>query len=55
MDKGDQKEGIFKRLENIKDKNKELLNTFSAGHKVGKAAKNKSDFNYNFKYAFYKF
>ena len=26
----DKKEGLFKRLENIKDKNEELLNTFSA-------------------------
>ena len=47
--KDDQKEGLFKRLENIKDKNERLLNAFS------KAAKNKSDFNYESKYAFYKF
>ena len=45
----DKKEGLFKRLENIKDKNEELLNAFS------EAAKNESDFNYDFKYAFYKF
>ena len=49
LDKDDQKEGRFKRLENIKDKNEELLNAFS------KAAKNESDYNYDFKYAFYKF
>ena len=34
LDKGDQKEGLFKRLENIKDKNEELLNAFSAVNKV---------------------
>ena len=44
-----------KRLENIKDKNKELLNAFSAANKVSKAAENESDFNYDFKYTFYKF
>ena len=55
LDKDDQKERLFKRLENIKDKNEELLNAFSAANKVSKAAKNESDFNYDFKYAFYKF
>ena len=55
LDKDNQKEGLFKRLENIKDKNEELLNAFSAANKVSKAAKNESDFNYDFKYAFYKF
>ena len=55
LDKDGQKEGLFKRLENIKDKNKELLNVFSAANKVSKAAKNESDFNYDSNYAFYKF
>ena len=55
LDKDDQKEGLFKRLENIKDKNEELLNAFSAANKASKAAKNESDFNYDFKYTFYKF
>ena len=55
LDKDDQKEGLFKRLENIKDKNEELLNAFSTANKVSKTAKNESDFNYDFKYAFYKF
>ena len=40
LDKGDQKERLFKRLENIKDKNEKLLNTFSAANKVSNAAKN---------------
>ena len=55
LDKDDQKEELFKRLQNIKDKNEELLNTFCAANKVSKAAKNERDFNYGFKYAFYKF
>ena len=49
------KEGLFTRLENIKDKNEELLNEFSAANKVSKAAKNESDFNYDFKYTFHTF
>ena len=49
LDKDDQKEGLFKRLESIKDKNEELANAFS------KVAKNDSDFNYDSKYTFYKF
>ena len=51
----DKKEGLFKRLENIKDKNEELLNAFSAANKVIKTAKNENDYSYDFKYAFYKF
>ena len=53
--KDDQKEGFFKRIENIKDKNKELLKAFSSANKVSKAAKNKSDFNYDSRYGFYNF
>ena len=55
LDKNDQKEGLFKRLENIKDKNEDLLNAFSAASKVSKAAKNENDFNYDSTYAFYRF
>ena len=32
----DKKEGLFKRLENIKDKNKELINRFSTANKASK-------------------
>ena len=53
--KDDQKEGFFKRLENIKDKNKELLKAFSSANKVSKAAKNKSNFNYDSRHGFYNF
>ena len=49
------KEGLFKRLENIKSKNEELLKVFSTANRVSKAAKNESDFYYNHKYAFYRF
>ena len=55
LDKDDQKEGLFKRLENIKDKIEELLNALRAANKVSKVANNESDFNYDSKYAFYKF
>ena len=55
LDEYDQKEGIFKRLENIKDKNEEMLNVFSAVNKVSKAAKNQSDYNYDNIFDFYRF
>ena len=34
LDRDNKKEGLFKRLENIKDKNEELLNAFSAAKKI---------------------
>ena len=49
------KKGFFKRLENVKDKNEELLNAFNGAIIVSKDAKNESDFNYDFRYAFYRF
>ena len=55
LDEYDQKEGIFKRLENIKNKNEEMLNAFSAVNKVSKAAKNQSDYNYDNIFDFYRF
>ena len=55
LDKEDQKEGLFKRPENIKNKNEELLNAFIAGNKVSKAAKNESEFNYESRYVFNRF
>ena len=55
LDKDDQKEGLFKRLENIQDKNEELLNAFSAANKVSKAAKNQRDYNYDNIFAFHEF
>ena len=53
--KGLDKEEFFKRLENIKGKNKDLLNAFSAANKVSATAENESDYNYDFKYSFHKF
>ena len=55
LNKADQKEGLFKRLENSKDKNEELLNAFTAANKVSKAAKNKSNYSYGNTFAFYNF
>ena len=39
LSEDDKKEGLFKSLENIKDKNKELINTINT---INKAAKNKT-------------
>ena len=52
----DKKEGILKRLKNIKDKNEELINKFSATNKASKNGKlTKSDvLTYNTKYSFSK-
>ena len=55
LDKDDQKEGLFKRLEKIKDKIKELLNAFSAANIVSKTARSQSGFSYDPNYAFYWF
>ena len=55
LDKEDQKEGTFKRLGNIKDKNEELLNAFSAANKVSKTAQNQIEYNYDNTFAFYDF
>ena len=40
LDKDNKEEGLFKRLENIKGKNEELLEVFRAANKLNKAAKN---------------
>ena len=56
LSEDDKKEGLFKRLENIKDKNEELINIFSATNKASKNGKfTKSDvLTYNTKYSFSK-
>ena len=54
----DKKEGILKRLENIKDKNDELLNTFNTTNKINKTPKinNQSKILiYSTQYSFAKF
>ena len=52
----DKKERLFKKLENIQDKNEELINIFSATNKASKNKKNtKSEIlTYNTKYSFVK-
>ena len=58
LDEKDKKEGILKRLENIKDKNEELLNSFSTTKKFNKALKiNNQSKNliYNTQHSFTKF
>ena len=54
-DKDDQKEGLLKRLRNIGDKNEEQLQLFSKANKISRITKNESEYNYNNKFAFYKF
>ena len=46
LDKDYQKEGLFKRLQNIKDKNEELLKAFSAANTISKTAENQSNYSY---------
>ena len=55
FNKDDQKERLFKRLENIKDKKGKLLNAFIAANKVSKAAQNESGFNYDCRCTFCRF
>ena len=50
LSEDDKKEGLFKRLENIKDKNEELINTLSATNKASKS----DVLTYNTKYSFVK-
>ena len=57
LSEDDKKKGLFKRLENIKDKNEELINTINT---TNKATKNKINIQsknliYNSKYSFLKY
>ena len=54
LSKEDKKEGLFKRLENIKDKNEELINTVSTTDKTPKNKTNNQSKKliYNAKYSF---
>ena len=51
----DKKEGLLKRLKNIKEKSKEKLEVFSKANKTSRLAKNERDYNYKSKFAFYRF
>ena len=55
LDKDDKKEGLFKRLKNIEDKNEEQLKLLSNTDKTSSYIKNESDYNYDNNFAFYKF
>ena len=55
LDKDDQKQGLFKRLNNIEDKNEEQLKLLSNANKTSSHIKNESDYNYDNNFAFYKF
>ena len=55
LDKDDQKEGLFKRLKNIEDKNEKQLKLLSHANKTSSYIKNEGDYNYDNKFAFYKF
>ena len=55
LDKDDQKEGLFKRLKNIEDKNEEQLKLLSNNNKISSYRKNERDYNYDNNFAFYKF
>ena len=55
LNKDDQKEGLFKRLKDIEDKNEEQLELISKTNKTNRLAKNESDYNYDNKFVFYKF
>ena len=52
LSKEDKKEGLFKRLENIKDKNEELINTVSTTNETPKNKRNNQSKKliYNAKY-----
>ena len=56
LTKEDKKEGLLKSVKNIGDKNEELkLKAFSAANKVGKTGNNETDYNYDTRFAFYRF
>ena len=55
LDKDDQKEGLFKGLKYIEDKNEKQLKLLSNANKTSSYIKNESDYNYDNNFAFYKF
>ena len=55
LSEDDKKEGLFKRLNNIEDKNEVQLKLLSNTNKTSSYIKNESDFNYDNNFAFYKF
>ena len=55
LSEDDKKEGLFKRLTNVEDKNEEQLKLLSNANKTSSYIKNESDYNYDNNFAFYKF
>ena len=55
LSEDDKKEGLFKRLKNIEDKNEEQLKLLSNTNKISSYTKNESDHNCDNNFAFYKF
>ena len=55
LEEEDKEEGLLKRLRNTADKNEEQLEVFSEANKISRSAYNESDYNYDNKFAFYKF
>ena len=51
----DNKKGLLKRLKNIKHKNEKQSKLLSNANKTSSYIKNKSDYNYDSNFAFYKF
>ena len=55
LDKEDKKEGLFKRLKNIKDKNEELIKAFSKAPKNKASNEENKNLVYNSQHSFAKF
>ena len=55
LDKDDKKEGLFKRLKIIEDKNEEQIQLLSNANKTSSYIKNESDYNHGNNSGFYKF
>ena len=55
LSEDDKKEGLFKRLKNIEDKNEEQLKLLSNTNKTSSYIKNEKDYNYYKNFSFYKF
>ena len=55
LSKDDKKEGLFKRLKHIEDKNEEQLKLLNYANKTSICIKNETDYNDDNNFAFYKF
>ena len=55
LSKDDKKEGLFKRLKHIEDKNEEQLKLLNYANKTSSYMKNENDYNDDNNFAFHKF